>query len=101
MPWFVTKEICPNAFAARTSAIHYRRWSVAGGWSNPVAVLRSPVGVLAREPVSFLDPSNVMHVTFFGGNEQGAAACTTRRHPRSVRCNAKTGDHGAFILPNG
>jgi hypothetical protein len=50
-------------------AIYYRTWSVSDGWSTPTAVVKSPVGILAREPLVYLDPSDQLHLVFFGGNE--------------------------------
>jgi hypothetical protein len=50
-------------------AIYYRSWSLKDGWSVPSAVVKSPVGILAREPMVHLDPSDQLHLVFFGGNE--------------------------------
>lgn len=45
----------------------YSRWSVEGGWTNPIDILLSPVKE-ARVTDAFLDKDGFIHVVFFGGD---------------------------------
>ena len=57
--------------ANKQLAIVYRQWSLDGGWTNPVDVLLSPVGD-ARIIGAFLSQDGMMHVAFWGGDDQKA-----------------------------
>jgi hypothetical protein len=53
-------------------AVTYRRWTLEGGWTDPVDVLLDPRGGLnqARVQGVHLDQAGVLHVTFFGGDDR-------------------------------
>jgi hypothetical protein len=51
--------------------IFYNRWTLEGGWTKPVDVLISPV-YEARLMGVVLDKAGILHVLFFGGNDNGA-----------------------------
>ena len=51
--------------------IVYNRWTMAQGWTKPVDILISPV-YEARIMGVLLDQSGIMHLLFFGGNDNGA-----------------------------
>ncbi len=51
--------------------ITYNRWTLAGGWTKPVDILISPL-YEARIMGVFLDKTGIMHLLFFGGNDNGA-----------------------------
>lgn len=56
------------------SAIVYNQWSAESGWTDPVDILLSPIADQARITGAVLDNERgLMHVSFYGGNEQGAA----------------------------
>ena len=57
-------------FQGSRVAVGYARWTLAGGWSNPVDVLLSPGGGEARVSGAYLDPSGMMHVIFFGKDDR-------------------------------
>jgi len=51
--------------------IFYNRWTLEGGWTKPVDVLISPV-YEARLMGVVLGKAGILHVLFFGGNDNGA-----------------------------
>jgi hypothetical protein len=52
-------------------AVIYNQWTLDQGWTMPIDILLSPRNQ-ARLMDVLLDPSGVMHVIFFGGDETGA-----------------------------
>ncbi len=78
----------------RAMAIRYRNWSVEDGWSEPIDAVKSPVGILAREPEVYLDASDTLHVVFFGGNEQKGGVFHSRVAARDA------GDREAWTWPS-
>ncbi|MBW7885811.1 MAG: exo-alpha-sialidase [Caldilineaceae bacterium] len=53
-------------------AILYRQWTLDGGWTKPNDILLSPLKQQARVKGVFLDPAGIMHLIFYGGDEQDA-----------------------------
>jgi hypothetical protein len=95
----------------RQLAILYRQWTLAKGWTDPVDILLSPIGE-ARMYGAFLDQTGIMHVIFFGGDDQYANIYYTRAlaanagnaqawsKPESVGWNAITPSFAAFAGDN-
>lgn len=52
-------------------AIYYSLWRLDQGWSLPVDILLSPHHE-ARVKGAFLDPNGMLHVVFFGGEDNNA-----------------------------
>ncbi len=57
--------------------ITYNRWTVETGWTKPTDIMVSPV-YEARIMGVFLDKTGIMHMLFFGGNDNGASMYYTR-----------------------
>ena len=58
--------------------ITYRRWNASQGWTEPIDVLLSPKKNMARIRGLVMDDADVLHVTFYGGDEQDAAIYYTK-----------------------
>lgn len=52
-------------------AVFYNQWSPNGVWTRPVDILLSPRAGQAFVQGAYLDPQGMMHVIFYGGNDQG------------------------------
>ena len=76
--------------------IVYSRWSVAQGWTKPVDILISPV-YEARIMGVFLDQSGIIHLLFFGGNDNGA----TMYYSKAAAINADKAFAWSAPLPIG
>jgi len=76
--------------------ILYSRWTVAGGWTEPVDVLISPL-YEARLMGVFLDSTGILHVLFFGGNDNGA----TMYYATAAAANADKATAWSAPLPIG
>lgn len=61
----------------RQLAIVYSTWSLENGWSQPTDILLSPWRQ-ARLNGVFLDKSGIIHVMFFGGDDEGASIYYSR-----------------------
>lgn len=57
--------------------ITYNRWTPTDGWTKPTDIVMSPV-YEARIMGVFLDSKGIMHMLFFGGNDNGANMYYTR-----------------------
>lgn len=53
-------------------AIYYRRWTLEGGWTKPVDIILSPLARQARVKAVTLDKAGVLHLLFFGGDDNAA-----------------------------
>lgn len=53
--------------------ITYRQWTLDQGWTEPIDVILSPEKGIARVRGVVLDNENLIHVLFYGGDEQGAS----------------------------
>lgn len=53
-------------------ALHYSRWTLDGGWNEPVDVILPPVKGQARILDALLDDEGSIHTIFFAGDEGGA-----------------------------
>lgn len=62
------------------SAIFYRKWTVADGWSVPNDIILPKNAAEPRLQDAFLDNAGVMHLAFFDGNELGADMYYTRAY---------------------
>lgn len=66
-----------HAFASQSAGdgepvgIVYRKWSLKSGWTTPVDILLSPIGD-AVMPSAFLDSKGILHLVFYGGNQDSA-----------------------------
>lgn len=60
----------PADGASEDYAIYYSQWTLKDGWSKPNDILLSPVKQQARVEGVFLDHAGVIHLVFFGGDEQ-------------------------------
>lgn len=69
--------------------VTYRTWSLTEGWSLPIDILESPVKLQARTLGVHLDRTGMLHVLFFGGDEQEANIYYSRAPAEnSVRASA-------------
>ncbi|MCX6043815.1 MAG: sialidase family protein [Chloroflexi bacterium] len=57
--------------------ITYNRWTAEGGWTTPTDIMMSPL-YEARIMGVFLDKTGIIHMLFFGGNDNGANMYYTR-----------------------
>jgi hypothetical protein len=62
----------PDDPAAAELGIHYRQWTLAGGWTLPNDILLTPIKQQARVKDAFLDKVGIIHLVFYGGDEQEA-----------------------------
>jgi len=76
--------------------IVYNRWTMAQGWTKPVDILISPV-YEARIMGVLLDQSGIMHLLFFGGNDNGA----TMYYAQAAAVNAGQAPAWSVPLPIG
>jgi hypothetical protein len=51
--------------------IIYNQWTLEKGWTTPIDILLSPLGQ-ARIQGVYLDQAGMIHLIFFGGNDQAA-----------------------------
>lgn len=52
----------------RDTAVFYRQWTLAGGWTSPVDILLPPERGVVRVKDVFLDDNDIIHIVFFSGN---------------------------------
>ena len=52
--------------------IYYRQWTLEGGWTPINDVILTPLKQQARVKDAFLDKAGIIHLVFFGGDEQAA-----------------------------
>lgn len=85
VPGYLNKTFPPILVTDRDNTVHaflsqsvgtevgitYRRWQPLEGWSKPVDVILSPRAGQAMIQGALLDSKGMMHVIFFGGNDQG------------------------------
>jgi hypothetical protein len=62
----------PNDSAYSERGIFYRQWTAAGGWTPVNDIVLTPLKQQARIKDVFLDKAGVIHLVFFGGDEQEA-----------------------------
>jgi hypothetical protein len=98
----------PDEFLTSERAIFYRQWTLEDGWTKPRDIMLTPVKLQARVKGVFLDDAGIMHMVFYGGDEQesyiwytwapasqaGSAASWSR--PISLGGNAGSGIIGSI-----
>jgi hypothetical protein len=52
--------------------IFYRQWTLEGGWTPLNDILLTPVKLQARVKDAYLDNAGIIHLIFYGGDEQEA-----------------------------
>ncbi len=62
----------PTDPAAKELGIFYRQWTPAGGWTPVNDILLTPLKQQARVKDVFLDKAGIIHLVFYGGDEQEA-----------------------------
>lgn len=62
----------PSDPASEEIGIFYRQWTLDGGWTKPNDIMLTPIKRQARVKSVFLDEAGVMHMVFYGGDEQEA-----------------------------
>lgn len=62
----------PTDPAAKELGIFYRQWTADGGWSPLNDILLTPLKQQARVKDVFLDKAGIIHLVFYGGDEQDA-----------------------------
>jgi hypothetical protein len=62
----------PTDPASEELAITYRQWTEQGGWTKPNDIMLTPLKKQARVKDVFMDDAGVMHMIFYGGDEQDA-----------------------------
>lgn len=62
----------PNDPGAKELGIFYRQWTPAGGWTPVNDILLTPLKQQARVKDVFLDKAGIIHLVFYGGDEQEA-----------------------------
>jgi hypothetical protein len=58
--------------ASAEVGIFYRKWTLQDGWTAPNDIMLTPVKQQARVKDAFLDDAGVIHMVFYGGDEQEA-----------------------------
>ena len=62
----------PTDPAAKERGIFYRQWTPEGGWSPLNDILLTPIKQQARIKDVMLDEAGIIHLVFYGGDEQEA-----------------------------
>lgn len=60
----------PSDPASEEIGIFYRQWTLAGGWNKPIDIMLTPVKQQARVKSALLDSAGILHMIFYGGDEQ-------------------------------
>lgn len=103
----------PSDPASEEIGIFYRQWTLEGGWTKPIDVMLTPVKQQARVKNVFLDDAGILHMVFFGGDEQlasiyyssapaaAAGAAPSWSAPLAIGPNAITPDVAAIAGDGG
>jgi hypothetical protein len=62
----------PNDPDSAELGIFYRKWTLQDGWTAPNDIMLTPVKKQARVKDAFMDDAGVIHMVFYGGDEQEA-----------------------------
>jgi hypothetical protein len=99
----------PDELMTSERAIFYRQWTLEDGWSEPVDIMLTPVKLQARVKGAFLDDAGILHMVFYGGDEQEsyiyytwapasqAASAASWSRPLPLGNNAGSGLIGSII----
>jgi hypothetical protein len=62
----------PTDPAYEELGITYRQWTEEGGWTKPNDIMLTPIKQQARVKGAVMDKAGVIHLVFYGGDEQEA-----------------------------